>query len=1008
LPIEEQNIMRCAFNSIGIVFLVLTGTISVVGCSEQAGTNGWNLNLDTPIDASLDDPYGSGDISKNVDAGNFATPALSCGEPTSVCYDIIYVRYPVADTPAGRVALPSGETPYTLQSGGDLMLLKQDGTERVLVDCTECTVMDPYISYDGKTVYYSYNEKVISNPYGDEFASWIYKIHLQGHPDFDNYKPIRLTFNDGFDSVQYKANRGAGGNLKSADHDQGKYRAIRDMSPVPLADGRLLFTSNRSALTAFHPDTNAVIKGSVQQLYVMDDHEGTAVTRELANMHQLETGNIHQVQHPIQLKDGRILFSTWQDAGTKMTHFQYAMTSLFTINPDGSELKQFTEPHDHHKNVEHFVSQLSDEQVVWGQYYPHLEGYGIIMRAPVSTGGPDFMRDSIDQIGANGSYVSYREFDRIGTVTLTPHTNSGDRPATDLSGKYSMPSAAVGDGLLVAYSTGSVSQTDFACSPSGQCESLKSGIYLIPNATGGASNFITDPVTQLVQIKDDPDYNEIWPRAVVSYGDIHGISKPDLVSDLARALPDDSRLLAGEAKALLGTSSIYNRESLNEANPDPFLASESREFTDGNWTVQGAEAGVFTNDDIYGVRIIAAPPKPYTKPINSITDTARWNGISRHLLDNRLQQVVARYGSAHGERWEILGEFPVKKPSVTDGQGNPDTSWLAKIPSEVPTFVQTIDKNGMTLVSELTWRALKSGEKRADCGGCHAHSVAPLDIATTEAGKGKPIVGVVGVNSTDPEVKDGIWDLTLNKIPLLNDTGVTFKPGYTYGVEFNRDIVPILNNRCVSCHRAGQSGQKLILNVDPWSTLSETGDYAANAVQVSRYIRVPQARQSLLVWATWGERLDGRTNAERSDDIDFPGHPAIAGITDEEKRTIARWVDLGSPVDFPSTEGMGYTDDYQLPVVNIRAPYLGGNASAQLIVGFNDAKSGLDWSTLSVSYYKLGSSKQTVSINVASDVNARDILSKNLALGTGEYVVTVSINDMAGNTGIASRRFKIN
>jgi hypothetical protein len=986
--------MRRFFNSMELIFLVLIVPFLLGGCSS-----------------------GSGGTSPS---------ALSFSAPSA--YDIIYVRYPVAkvqDVPApdGRVGIPAGETPYTLEPGADLMLLKQDGTEKVLVDCTDCSVMDPFISLDGKTVYYTYNEKVINNPYGDEYASWIYKIHLEGHPDFNNYEPIRLSFDDGFDSVLYRANNDGSGNIKSAAHDQSKYRAIRDMAPIQLADGRLLFTSNRAALTAFHPGTNAIIKGSVQQMYVMDDHEGEANTAELANMHRLETGNIHMVQHPIQLKDGRILFSTWQDVGTKMDidKFQYAATSLFTIHPDGSDLQQFTEPHDHHKNVEHFASQLSDGQVVWAQYYPRLEGFGILLRAPVSSDGPDFMRGSIDQNYTSGSGypVSYREFDRVGMVTLTPHTGPGDSPAPDASGKYSMPSATAGGALLVAYSTGTVSQTEFACNPSGECESLKSGIYLIPNATGDASSFITDPGAQLIKIKDDPNYNEIWPRAVLSYGEIHGVSKPALLNDLAVSPPDDNRLQAGEANALLGTSSMYNREPLNEADPDPFLSMKSREYTDGNWTVQGAVAGVYDDSDIYGVRIIAAPAKPYTKPIDKNIDTAKWNAISRHLQDNRLQQVVARFGSAHGERWEILGEFPVKKPSVTDGQGNPDTSWLAKIPADTPTFIQTIDNKGMTLTSELAWRALKPGEKRADCGGCHAHSVAPLDFATTVAGKETPVT-IPGSVTFDPAAdsatggtitngfSDGLWDLTAGQIPLLDASGVSFKQGYSYGVEFNRDIVPILNSRCVSCHQAGQSGAKLILNNDPWSKIMQAGDYSANEIQVSRYIRMPQARQSLLVWATWGERLDGRTNAERSDDIDFPGHPVIPGITDKEKRTMARWVDLGSPVNFPQTDGMGYTDDYQLPVVNIYTPHLGNNAGAQLKVGFNDAKSGLDWNTVEVRYYKIGSAVQAVGINAASDVDDKNILIKNLALGSGEYVVTVSVKDKAGNTGMASRRFKIN
>jgi len=964
--------------------------------------------------------------------------------PTGVSY-LVYVRYPVAKTtdvpaPAGRVSLPAGETPYNIEAGADLILLMEDGSEKVLVDCTTCSTMDPAISFDGKTVYYALYDKVINNPYGDEYASWIYKIHLESHPEFNNYKPIRLTYDDGYDSVLYKANQNLSGSIKSADHDQSRYRAIRDMGPTPLADGRLLFTSNRSALTAFHPNTDAVIKGSIQQLYVMDDHDGTAVTRELANIHLLETGNIHMVQHPMQLKDGRILFSTWQDAATKYDglNFNYATTPLFTIHPDGSNLQQFTEPHDHHKNVEHFISQLSDGQVVWGQYYPHLEGYGIIMRAPVSSEGPAFMRGSIDQTHTSGNQypVSYREFDRVGTVTITPHTNPGDSPAPDWSGKYAMPSAIENGGLLVAYSTGSVSQTEFACNPTGECQSLKSGIYLIPNATGNESSFITDPAKQLIKIKDDPNYNEIWPRAVMSYQAIHGQPAPNILDSLATSVPNDDRLQPGEAYALMGTASMINREQLNEANPDPFLSIKSREFTDGNWVVQGAEAGVFSNEDIYGVRIIATPPKPYTKPISIFDDRTRWDSISRHLLDDRLQFVVARFGSDHGERWEILGEFPVKKPTISDGQGNPDTSWLAKIPADTPVFIQAIDDKGMTLTSELTWRALKPGEKRADCGGCHAHSVEPLDFATTEAGNRKPIVNVAGVNSADPEVKDGVWDLTLNKIPLLTNSGVTFKPGYSYGVEFKRDIVPILNARCVSCHTAGQpAGAKLILDNDPWSALAQAGDYGSNVLQVSKYIRMPQARQSLLVWATWGARLDGRTNAVRSDDIDFNGHPAITGITDEEKRTIARWVDLGSPINFHPTDDMGYTDDYQLPVVNIYTPHLGDNAGAQLKVGFADAKSGINKTSLSVKYFKIDAAftsqlpdpstvindaaiarlkqviadaEKPVATNGALDIDASNILSIDLGLPAGEYVVTVSINDNTGNTGIAYRRFTIN
>ncbi len=954
-------------------------------------------------------------------------------------FDIVYVRYP--DPGEGVfVNIPQGEKPYRLAEGADLVLLKPDGSEIILVDCAECSVMDPFISYDGKTVYYSYNEKVESpNRFGDPYQSWIFKIRL----DDPLFTPIRMTYDDGFDSALFSANRNVSGDVRDG-HDQSDRRAIRDMSPVPLADGRLLFVSNRAALTTFHPYTDAAIDGSIQLMYVMDDHDGTAVTKELANIQLLETGNIHLVQHPTQLMDGRILFSTWQDAGTKSNgaEFRYAMTTLFTIHPDGSNLRQFTEPHDHRKRLDHFISQLSGGDIVWAYYYPSFDyGFGLIMRSSIDPPGIDFLRGSVQQRFPWGNQyrISNREFDRNDMVTITPHTTGSDTPAPDRSGKYSMPSTATNGDLLVAYSTGSVNWFNAACASAGLCESLKSGIYMIKNADGDEDDYIMDPTTDLVLIKDDPNYNEIWPRAVLSYQQIYGQATPDIINNLAISPPDDSRLLAGEATALVGTSSIYNREPLNEGNPDRFDPSNRREFHDGNWTVQGADAGAFTNSDIYGVRIVATPPIPFTEPINRNLDTVRWNAISRHLLDDRLRLVVARFGAEHGEKWEILGEFPVKKTTL-DLQGNPDTSWLAKVPADTPFFIQTIDDKGMTLVSEITWRALKSGEKRADCGGCHAHSIPALDIASTAAGTNQAITNIPGIADNNEIIADGIWDLTQNSIPLLSSTGVELEPGYSYGVEFNRDVVPILNSTCISCHTTGGSGSMFILDgtggEDAWEVISRTDSSSYTEPQMSRYIRTPQARQSLFVWAAWGERLDGRLDSTRDDDINYPvSHPALS-ISDIDKRTIARWVDLGSPIDFPTTDGMGYTDDYQLPVLNISTPRLGSNSGSELKVGFADAKSGINWSTLSVSYFELdaaffnqlpdpadtanitaniaalkvliASLEQSVSVNLVQDVNAKNILTVDMGLSAGEYIVTVTVNDNTGNTAVASRRFLVN
>src|SRR5262249_61035457 len=78
------------------------------------------------------------------------------------------------------------------------------------------------------------------------------------------------------------------------------------------------------------------------------------------------------------------------------------------------------------------------------------------------------------------------------------------------------------------------------------------------------------------------------------------------------------------------------------------------------------------------------------------------------------------------------------RASATGGQpldpdGNPDTSFLAKIPADVPWTFQTLDKDGMVLNMAQTWHQLRPGEVRTDCGGCHAHSQKPTDFQFTYA-----------------------------------------------------------------------------------------------------------------------------------------------------------------------------------------------------------------------------------------------------------------------------------
>src|SRR5205807_1832364 len=70
-----------------------------------------------------------------------------------------------------------------------------------------------------------------------------------------------------------------------------------------------------------------------------------------------------------------------------------------------------------------------------------------------------------------------------------------------------------------------------------------------------------------------------------------------------------------------------------------------------------------------------------------------------------------------------------------DPDGNPDTSFLAKIPADTAFTFQTLDKDGMVLNMAQTWHQVRPGEIRNNCGGCHAHSQKPTLFEDTAAAK---------------------------------------------------------------------------------------------------------------------------------------------------------------------------------------------------------------------------------------------------------------------------------
>jgi hypothetical protein len=81
----------------------------------------------------------------------------------------------------------------------------------------------------------------------------------------------------------------------------------------------------------------------------------------------------------------------------------------------------------------------------------------------------------------------------------------------------------------------------------------------------------------------------------------------------------------------------------------------------------------------------------------------------------------------------------------------------------------------------------------------------------------------------------------------------------------------------------------------------------------------------------------------------------VAPLTDEDRRTLVRWIDLGCPIDLdfdpakPQARGYGWMLDDQRPTLTLTYPRAGANPTlTRILVGMHDADTGLDINSFQV------------------------------------------------------------
>src|SRR5262249_20084827 len=81
----------------------------------------------------------------------------------------------------------------------------------------------------------------------------------------------------------------------------------------------------------------------------------------------------------------------------------------------------------------------------------------------------------------------------------------------------------------------------------------------------------------------------------------------------------------------------------------------------------------------------------------------------------------------------------------------------------------------------------------------------------------------------------------------------------------------------------------------------------------------------------------------------------VKPLSDEDRRTIIRWIDLGCPIDLdfdtkePQKRGYGWMFDDQRPTLTLTYPRAGSNeALSRIVVGMHDYNTGLDMDSFQV------------------------------------------------------------
>lgn len=925
----------------------------------------------------------------------------------------------------------------------DLVTRSAAGVETVIHDCSTtgstvgqptCAALDPVVSFDGTTIYYTLAKGTLYN-----FVMSINDRVLDG-------AAVSAASNE---TLPNKRLAVQGSHIRKWVNGVGTSDVtpyvvgLWDTAPVEMANGRIGFTTSEGSKFSTLVFRAQTIKKNLRFASVDPDGKNRQI---------LNHNSVTQDQHPIALSDGWVAVSSWQTGmGIPFEHNNgtggmfTTLENLFKVHnrrPDGSANTPILGQHQTTtgqtsagKNFValHFFGQLPNTDIVTADYYRGNNfGLGAIIgfrkEGGVKEGrGPDTVGLDPDDvylptiaytiapwaITQDTTAVVNTNFPTDQTVTHPSYTSP--MPVT---GKTGFPTGLPNGDVLMSYGAGLCSTIiaashltalgattqqiiDEFVTAGGQGTGMNNirytgelmaaqgmgsdipgcdlDLFSMPSAKFGTSTTPKD----LVPVVTSRDWHYIQARYFGPYIDLHGIAAPPNI-----VTPEFT--MSETPFGRIGWASITDREIM-PVEGITVIDENLRAFhAQGTQTIDN-----LTDDQICGIRVIVSHPNDASNMVNKMVSIA-------------------------GERQSVLWERYSKNYSggspILDINGNPDTSGLIELPADTPFMMHGIDCTGMPLSIDQQWLSVRPKELRT-CNGCHLHSRDPLLTW--------PQSYAAAQNNPELAGRGTVQLLTGETTPGTPQyTNITSSYGKTY--EYVHDIIPIFQSRCNSCHSAGSAGgpggglkldeYALAHNNLTSSTVYST--YAALAwdrdqlvpsVQVattagtrfnrpylSKYVVAFNPLRSLLYWKAAGQRTDNRLDTDYPNDIDYgAAHPAT-GITAAELGTLGRWIATGMLYEI---DGSGIQDKTD-PVLTIGATVIdnaGNPEISQLHIGTVDATSGINTASLTVQI--------NGGANIAPAANANGVVTINLGtnITASTDVITATVSDASANSTTIAR-----